>query len=321
MADAPKGLTYNGTAIWTGRELVVWSATSETAEPIGAAYDPADDRWRTIAAAPDDARPTSTAVWTGTEILYWPKFAYDPAKDSWRKFTAPPFKRRGTEAVWLSGEMIVWGGIEGCCPIDSTVHDRDVIAYDPVADRWRTLPDAPQGVAGDGGPAVSLERDGMMLVFRGTHLYALDPEAKEWHDLGAPTFPEKKMVCMSTNGPSQVAALAGDHLFTWSGGCSATDGAVHTTNDGWSRIADPEKGLFVAAAADDAIYATASDPDDEEAISIVRYSVADDTWSDVKGTPPSIGYDPALMWTGAEVIVWGGYGGNDRPPAGALYTP
>ena len=69
---APSARTLH-TAVWTGREMIVWGGTrfnitlTESALADGARYDPATDRWLPITqtGAPD-GRESHTAVWTGT---------------------------------------------------------------------------------------------------------------------------------------------------------------------------------------------------------------------------------------------------------------
>jgi N-acetylneuraminic acid mutarotase len=67
--------------VWTGREMLVWGGQVETTstDPAvvyphdGAAYDPATNTWRRLAAAPPSPpamRSAWSAVWTGTAALF-----------------------------------------------------------------------------------------------------------------------------------------------------------------------------------------------------------------------------------------------------------
>ena len=62
------------TAIWTGKEMIVWGGRTFGGrhERSGASYDPTHDVWRAVpeAGAPD-AREDHTAVWTGEEMIVW----------------------------------------------------------------------------------------------------------------------------------------------------------------------------------------------------------------------------------------------------------
>ena len=107
LSDAPLGAA-TPIAVWTGDEMIVLGA-SPTSDPDNtnpsitegamAAYDPATDRWRSLAPVPGYGRPTQ-AVWTGSSILATATIdsdtarptgdrvdrlvAYDISTDTWR---------------------------------------------------------------------------------------------------------------------------------------------------------------------------------------------------------------------------------------------
>lgn len=136
ISVAPVELT-DATAVWTGREMIVFGAAlhggnfPETKSAIGAAYDPATDRWRKL---PDsDLSPqASTAAWAGPEVVAWDYLngsaAYDPVEDRWRALADVPLN---------SGE---------CSPESVSVASRVVgnycgllAVYDAATDRWDAL--------------------------------------------------------------------------------------------------------------------------------------------------------------------------------------
>jgi Kelch motif len=64
------------TAVWTGRQLLVWGgqtvrAGDRTAPPYGMAYDPATDQWSELPISPLRGRTGHLAVWTGSQMLIW----------------------------------------------------------------------------------------------------------------------------------------------------------------------------------------------------------------------------------------------------------
>ncbi len=64
------------TAVWTGRDLLVWGGRtlrtgSWTAPAHGLAYDPASNRWSALPKSPLRGRSGHVAVWTGTQMLIW----------------------------------------------------------------------------------------------------------------------------------------------------------------------------------------------------------------------------------------------------------
>jgi N-acetylneuraminic acid mutarotase len=147
---------------WTGRELLVWGGCDNHTPQCddsggsagladGAAYDPATDRWRRIAAAPLTARVRPQGVWTGRELVVWGGIprggaggadaaAYDPAQDRWRTLPDGPLSPRSNHTmVWTGREVLVWGG---------EANDRggflaDGAALDPATGSWTPLPSAP----------------------------------------------------------------------------------------------------------------------------------------------------------------------------------
>lgn len=128
------GLDARGwhTAVWTGREMIVWGGVSEpqtTCYDCGyagdaGAYDPVSRTWREVDPGPLPGRVEHTAVWTGTEMIVFgggtpgggagrdDGAAYHPVTDAWRVLPPPPIRGRYRHAaVWTGDEMVVWGGL------------------------------------------------------------------------------------------------------------------------------------------------------------------------------------------------------------------
>ncbi len=130
----------NYSSAWTGKEMIVWG------QGIRAAFNPATNSWRRIAPLPA-RRDSATAVWDGNEVLVvgGPSrvgFAYDPASNRWRRLPPMESPRFGAATVWTGKELLVWGGsktADGGAPVIPP-HG---IAYDPRANRWSPLPQAP----------------------------------------------------------------------------------------------------------------------------------------------------------------------------------
>jgi N-acetylneuraminic acid mutarotase len=157
------------TAVWTGRRMLVWGgdvsgrSTGEDGRYAsdGASYDPASNRWTTIAPSPVRSDGTARAVWTGRAMIVWTGAEgaeYDPATDRWRRIPlAPLLRHTGHTAVWSGGEMVVWG--DYCC-------GRRVrfggAAYDPSPGVWRSLPRSPLG-SRDRHAAVGTPGGGMFV--------------------------------------------------------------------------------------------------------------------------------------------------------------
>jgi N-acetylneuraminic acid mutarotase len=128
VAPVQAGASF--TAIWTGKQMVVWGGT----EGQGAAYNPSTDRWTPLPRAPISPLSTPTSAWTGRLMLIWgaPEIqpsperpfaegaAYDPMRNQWTRLPkAPSAPGQGQAAVWTGTRMVVWGGFAGPGPLSA----------------------------------------------------------------------------------------------------------------------------------------------------------------------------------------------------------
>ncbi|MEM9468095.1 MAG: hypothetical protein AAGA90_22190 [Actinomycetota bacterium] len=172
IAEAPLAPREGHTAIWTGTEMIVWGGQTvpdsfcrsvdagETSAAVecttsddgigppfeqhadGAAYDPDTDTWRTIPEAPFEGRVFHRAAWTGSEMIVWggsngfvPEVlgaAFDPSTDTWRAL--PHVEVGGSlhpELLWDGTHLWLFAGD----PFPTTAQI-SVARYDPGQDRW-----------------------------------------------------------------------------------------------------------------------------------------------------------------------------------------
>jgi hypothetical protein len=157
------------TLVWSGSELIVWSAVDGSSAGIGAAFELATGTWRTIAEAPIEFRPFATVTWTGTEVFVWggqvddaqglpisavDGAAYNPTTDTWRRLPDAPIEgAQGCCALWTGDEVVVLGAGPDLYGMDASGHPgqpgRQTAAYNPETDEWRRLADAPADLMGD----------------------------------------------------------------------------------------------------------------------------------------------------------------------------
>ena len=104
--------------------MIVWGGSAGVPLATGGRYDPATDRWTTMATLRSPvARYMHTAVWSGKEMLVWGGLdsngvalesggRYDPATDTWTPMnrTGAALARVHHVAVWSGTQMLVWGG-------------------------------------------------------------------------------------------------------------------------------------------------------------------------------------------------------------------
>ena len=153
-ARPPLGNRF-GEVAWTGDELVVWGWSG------GAAYDPADDRWRLLPDLPADRRVEygSVAMAAGWIVVFGGDASDDtatvgyrirPDDDAWQAIAPAPIPAiewyEGTPGsqTLLTGptgdEVLVYPthGYERAGGGSGRGDPPDLLRYDPDADRWST---------------------------------------------------------------------------------------------------------------------------------------------------------------------------------------
>jgi hypothetical protein len=164
VPPGPLASRVDETAVWTGRQLLVWGGvqlsvgigTSFPPPPQalgdGAAYDLATGTWKTLPQSPLSRRGGAAGVWTGTEAIFWGGYtpqtadgldstgaAYDPGTGHWRLLPPSPLSpRQGARAFWTGSEMLVFGGDQAN---DERVDDGAL--YRPSTNSWSLLPVIP----------------------------------------------------------------------------------------------------------------------------------------------------------------------------------
>ncbi len=165
-------------SVWTGKKMIAWGGVVDvagTSGPCGAcasdgaAYDPANRTWSTIAPSPAGVQGggANSAAWTGDEMVVWASnspdgpagaAAYDPATDTWRRLPSGPLGgREGYATVWTGRELLVIGGHTGDAPGKPAAG-----ALDPRTGTWRVVPaferfdffGGPSGAVWDGREAI-----------------------------------------------------------------------------------------------------------------------------------------------------------------------
>jgi hypothetical protein len=72
IPSAPIEMRAFHTAIWTGKEMIIWSGgTCAGSFANGASYNPETRRWKKLPKAPIEGRMNHTALWTGKEMIVW----------------------------------------------------------------------------------------------------------------------------------------------------------------------------------------------------------------------------------------------------------
>jgi N-acetylneuraminic acid mutarotase len=342
LAGAPAGRLAHS-AVWTGSQMVVWGGQGFFYYlNSGGRYDPATDTWlpTSLAAAPTP-RSAHMAVWTGSRMVVWGGLdgtslpldsggLYDPATDTWAPTAlagAPTGRQRHT-AVWTGNEMIIWGGSDGTLPVNSGGR------YDPASDTWlaTTLGAAPA------------ERSRHTAVWTGNKMIVWGGEAGGsallnsggLYDPATDTWISSSTAGAPIARSSHTAVWTGSHMVVW-GGASPT--VINSGVDSGGRY-EPATDTWTPTSADDGAptyrYSHTAVWTGSQMIvwggrpirgnfmlnSGGRYDPATDAW-----TPTAIAGAPiarsshTAVWTGSQMIVWGGTTFSTFENSGGRYDP
>jgi len=329
------------TAVWTGREMIVWGGIEGTAFNTGGRYDPSTDTWAPVSTGANvpGARYLHTAVWTGTEMIVWGGvgggFAdgggrYDPLTDSWTPVSTgvpAPAPRNGHTAVWTGREMIVWGG--------GNTGGR----YNPSTDSW-----LPTSI----GPNVPAGRSGHTAIWTGTEMIVWGGSNGAFFNDGGrydPATDAWKSTATGASAPAgrdqHAAVWTGTEMVVWGGraydpfGNFAylnTGGRYDPSSDTWLPVSTgpnvpagryEHTGVWTGT---EMLVWGGDEPSVGNLNSGGRYDPSVDAWAPTStgGNVPSPRRFHSSVWTGAEMIVWGGgyYDGSSHQlNSGGRYDP
>jgi N-acetylneuraminic acid mutarotase len=315
----------------------------------GLSYEPATQTWRRIPQAPLAPRADQKAVWTGSKMLVWaganPRLfeiaygdgaAYDPATRLWTALPESPLSPRVyNSAVWTRRQMIVWGGgvigeqaeqpITQVVP-PGTVFD-DGAVYDPATNQWTLLPKAP--IKARAGHLAAWTGREMILWGGGgigeTNIAyndgaAYDPAARRWR-----TIPEAPLE--PGFGLGYAGVWTGESFLVW-GGNKGEGAAYDPARDTWTKLPDAPFGAVVLPAA---VWTgrvmlvwganeRAPDPSVGTAIG-AAYDPQSNRWTRLPTTPGATGFGQTAVWTGGNMLVWGGFNAKGPFYSGVDYRP
>ena len=267
-------------------------------------------------------------------------FTGDPRVDHWRNsvdvgqwfavsMDGAPSPRSGAQAVWTDARVLVWGGAN----FSSRVACQDVLCadggvYDPSSDSWGPISSAPIGRASHS----EVWTGANMIVFGGQRTidylvggdtYALETDS--WRTLPEDGAPHSRA--------RHVAAWTGSEMLIWGGvGCptdACSDGAAYNPEtDDWRPITQvgAPSGRLDAASVWTGSQLLVWGGDARAPIGLLAdgaaYDPVADTWQPL---PRLDGFDArslaATVWTGSEMIVWGGNCRGGPCTDGAAFRP
>jgi uncharacterized delta-60 repeat protein len=298
---------HSQTAIWTGGEMIVWGGYEETVSTdSGGRYHPATDTWTgTTTADVPMGRLNHTAVWTGGEMIVWggENFGltrlnsggrYTASTDSWTATSVTQPARSGHTAVWTGSKMTVWGGFG-----ESSLLRTGGI-YDPGTNSWTasSITNAPS--ARYHHTAVWTGQE--MIVWGGGGAFSQLLNSGGRYDSGTDSW----TATSATNAPAgrmyHTAVWTGSEMIVWGGSLGDETNALNTG----ARYCAHQSPTPTATPA-----TPTPTPTPTPATPTPTPGCTDDTWSATSNTNTPVGRsDHTAVWTGSEMIVWGGWGGS-----------
>jgi N-acetylneuraminic acid mutarotase len=326
------------TSVWTGTEMIVWggyNGTSNLDTNTGARYTPATDSWTATSTTGAPAvRDTHTAVWTGSKMVIWgggnevfvPKNTggrYDPATNSWltTTITGAPSARLYHTATWSGSKMVVWGGFDGVQDVNTGSR------YDPTADSW---------VATATTTGVPTSRDSHTAVWSGTSVvvWGGEDDAAVAQNTGGRYDPVGNVWSATTTTSAadarwlHTAVWNGTKMMVWGGYDGSSDlntgGSYDPSGDAWAPISTtgaPEAREDHAAVWTDALSEMDVWGGQNNAVvqlnSGGRYNASTNVWTSMSTLGAPTGRRLAeVVWTGSEMIPWGGWNSVDLDSGG-----
>jgi N-acetylneuraminic acid mutarotase len=338
-------------AVWTGTQMIVWGGPDNK----GGRYNPATDTWTaTSRSNAPSARDSHVAVWTGSLMLIWGGFGggvssalgngarYNPSTDTWTDMAASPISARAISSfVWTGSRLIIWGGQDNRSDLTAGFW-HDGAKYNPSTDSWVAIStvNTPGYKAGASAVWTGIE----MLVWGGNGFEYYGGPGPFVSSMGARyNSAADTWSAMNTSGApfereSHTAVWGGSRMIIWGGSHPGLGGDVQPlgpggrydpATDSWAGTAS--SGAPVARYGHTAvwtgsrmiIFGGVGDQgflDDGS-----RYDVTNNTWAATSaalvGSEPSERQGATAVWTGTEMIVWGGEYQGTSLRSGGRYDP
>ena len=324
ITNAPDGRQFH-TAVWTGTEMIVWGGSNLSGDlNTGGRYNPSTDSWTATNTSNAPAgRLFHTAVWTGSEMIVWGGSnnstyldtggRYNPGTDSWTatSTTNAPGERVLHAAVWTGNEMIVWGGADG-----SDTGGR----YSPTTDTWtatsRTNAPEPRyqhTAVWTGSEMIVWGGQGTNDVLNNGGRY--NPTIDTWTPTDTASAPPGRFAHTAVWSGSEMIVWGGySNGIEWNGGGKYNPGTnTWTATNITSAPAGREYHTAVWTGSEMIVWGGFfySGGGAQYQNTGGRYNPGTDTWTATSSTnvPSGRTYHTAI-WTGREMIIWGGYGGG-----------
>ncbi len=333
FTGSPEGRVSH-TAVWTGSEMIVWGGSSEVSGELntGGRYNPSTDSWTaTSTTNAPEGRVYHTAVWTGSEMIVWggehilsfynTGGRYNPVTDNWTatSTTNAPQGRAFHTAVWTGTQMIVWGGFDGANGLNTGGR------YNPANNSWTATSTTNAPSARSAHTAVWT--DSQMIIWGGGGSLntggRYNPNTNSWTTTSTANAPEGRHF--------HTAVWTGRNMIVWGGSGQNlvelnTGGRYNPSTNSWTATSTanaPEARSnhpAVWTGSNMIVWGGFGNNSPHHLNTGGRYYPDVDSWASTSITnAPSIRSNHSAVWTGSEMVVWGGNGGNGDLNTGGKY--
>ena len=225
--------------------------------------------------------------------------------DAWTATAVAPFARYYHTAIWTGAEMIVWGGLcTGCTDYPNTGG-----RYNPITDSWRatSTTNAPSGRWGHTAVWTGSE----MIIWGGVGDFVpgtgarYNPMTDSWTATSTANAPAGRY--------NHAAVWTGNEMIIWGAGIGG--GRYNPYTDSWTAISninapDLQSGLSaVWTGSEMIVWGGFADCQFYPCGTNIggRYNPSTDSWTATSiANAPEGRFDHTAIWTGNEMIVWGG---------------
>jgi N-acetylneuraminic acid mutarotase len=326
-------------AVWTGSLMIVWGGFQS---PYGGRYDPATDAWTSMSEENmKEPLAQPAMVWTGSELVVWGGMSvvsgyesargarYDPVLDRWSPIATAnqPQRTEGAAAHWTGNEMLVWGGYQNqfLSPVNTGGR------YNPRTDSW-------SGIANIGDSftheqSTSVWTGSRMILWGGygsTPGVSYDPVTNTWKRISTMNAPVLRKGHSAVWTGTEMVVWAGTRTDTYPNSDIDDGGRYDPALDRWTPLS--RTGAPVGRHAHSAVWTgremiiwggiTQAGSTSNKTNTGGLYDPATDSWLPISTDgAPRERTDQTAVWTGREMIIWGGRVDNQPSDSGAAYDP
>jgi N-acetylneuraminic acid mutarotase len=289
-ANAPLGRRFY-TAVWTGNEMIVWGGEdNDNLFNTGGRYNPSTDSWTaTNTNNAPEARYFHTAVWTGSEMIVWGGEDNDNLFNTGGRYNPSTNTWTVTSTTYAptarTGQTAIWTGSEMIVWGGYDGHVSNTGGkYNPGTNTW-TATSTINAPTDQGGPT-AIWTGSEMIVWGGRNDNNISLNTGGRYNPSTNSWRATSLTNAPTARFAHTAVWTGSEMIIW-GGFVLERGVYLRTRTGG------------------------------------KYNPATDSW-----VPTSRLHAPAprgehtVVWTGSEMIVWGGNPAGPPPfSTGGRYEP